>query len=120
MSYEDEVIPSPRYPQERRINLYEGSASSASTHEAWKYHCKSTQEKECVFANQVGGQGNQESEHVRSGMVQIHDSYGAARGAGLYRESVREGASWDRVFWRLAGIHQGNVSLVLSCVSIWD
>lgn len=42
MSFEDEVIPSQCFPRERRINLYEGSASIASTRETWQCHREST------------------------------------------------------------------------------
>ena len=55
MSYEDEVMHSPRYLRERRINLYAGPAPSTSTREAWKRCCKSAQEEERVFADEAGG-----------------------------------------------------------------
>jgi len=54
MSYEDEVMPAPRYPRERRAHVYAGPAPSTSTHEARKRCCKSAQEEERVFADEAG------------------------------------------------------------------
>jgi len=114
MSYEDEVMLSPRYLREHRIDLYAGPASSASTCEAWELCCESTQEEDRVSANSAGGESHQESEYVGGGVVQEHDSHGATRGVGLRREFIREGAPWHCVLGRLAGVRQGGVSLVIS------